>query len=258
LALDAMIGGQADVATVAETPVVFATYGGQKLRIIATMSEEPMKIIANRTAGIAKLEDLKGKRIAVLVGTSADYFLSKVLAASGIATSDVKVTNLNPPDMVTALSRGDIDAYCAWEPHVIKGQQTLGDRAVVFTRNDIYTEMFNIVTSDEFVTKRAPAAAKLLKVLARASRYIEQNPGEAISITSKETNMDSVLLKGLWPEYAFGPALKQRLLDNLTGEIQWAKQAGIVKADAVAPDVRLVIYDKILRDVDAKAVTIAE
>src|SRR5437763_3696235 len=67
-ALDAMAGGQADVAVSAETPVVWAVLRGESLAILATLNETVNKATARKRAGILKPRDLAGKRVAVLAG----------------------------------------------------------------------------------------------------------------------------------------------------------------------------------------------
>ena len=42
------------------------------------------------------------KRVATLPGTNSDYFMYEFLKANGVPIENVKVTNMDPPEMVTA------------------------------------------------------------------------------------------------------------------------------------------------------------
>ncbi len=72
-ALNAAPAGQADLATVAEVPVIFAAASGRPVMIIASIASQirDQGIVARRDRGIAHASDFKGKRIGVTLGTSA-------------------------------------------------------------------------------------------------------------------------------------------------------------------------------------------
>jgi len=72
-ALGAMLKGEADLATSAELPIVFAATRGEPVTVIATMlvAEKDYGIVARRDRGIAAPAALKGRKIGVTVNTSA-------------------------------------------------------------------------------------------------------------------------------------------------------------------------------------------
>jgi ABC-type nitrate/sulfonate/bicarbonate transport system substrate-binding protein len=76
-------------------------------------------IVARKDAGIAKVEDLKGKKVAAIVGTST-FFDIRALTLKGYGFDLQKdaqiVTATAPPDMVTLLGKKDVDAIIAWQP----------------------------------------------------------------------------------------------------------------------------------------------
>lgn len=74
LALDALLGGQANVATVADVPVINGSLQRQDLRIILTICESPIEIVARKHDIIDRRSE--GKKIGTFDGTSPKYFLS--------------------------------------------------------------------------------------------------------------------------------------------------------------------------------------
>ena len=66
-ALDAALGGQANLATVADIPIMFAAMNGRPVVIVATisMAEKDQGIIGRKDHGVSAPADLKGKRIGV-------------------------------------------------------------------------------------------------------------------------------------------------------------------------------------------------
>ena len=108
-ALDDLLAGKADFATVAETPVMFAIMNGAKISVIATIQNSSMNsaILARMDRGILTPGDLKGKRIAATLGTTSDFFMDALLALHGISRKDVEVVDLKAGEMADALARGD-------------------------------------------------------------------------------------------------------------------------------------------------------
>ena len=92
LALQSLVDGKADVATAAETPIMFQILAGQQLRVLANIvaSSTNNAVVGLRSAGIGSVRDLKGKRIAYTPGTTSDFFLSSLLAANGLTCQDVR------------------------------------------------------------------------------------------------------------------------------------------------------------------------
>lgn len=60
--------------------------------------------------------DLLGKHIATPFASTAHYSLLAALHHWGITTSQVKIVNLRPPEIIAAWARGDIDAAYVWDP----------------------------------------------------------------------------------------------------------------------------------------------
>ncbi len=58
--------GEADIATNAETQALRQSVDHPNLRIILTVSEGFYRVVARRSAGMTKLADLKGKKIATV------------------------------------------------------------------------------------------------------------------------------------------------------------------------------------------------
>ena len=86
-----------------------------------------------RTPAITKVEDLKGKRVAVTRGTDPHIFLVRALQEAKLTEKDVKLVLLQHPDGRTALERGDVDAWAGLDPLMAAAEVESG--AQLFYRN---------------------------------------------------------------------------------------------------------------------------
>lgn len=228
VALDTVLGGAADFATVAETPLMRAALANQPIAIIATMesSNNDVKLIVSSDDGIDSISDLKGKKIATFVGTSAQFFLVKALATAHLKPTDVEVINLNPSDMPTALARGDVAGYAIWEPNVYKGEELMGKKAKILSTRGIYVETFNIAVMKPYLEKHPKVVTRFLKALLIAEKYIKEHPSKSISIIANATGMKRVLFEKIRPDFNYKVELKTSLLKYIDEEAAWDISTG--------------------------------
>lgn len=114
----AMASGDVQVAELGSSPLAIGASQGVEFQLfmIAQGLGTAESLIAKNGSGIAGLEDLKGKKIAVPVGSTAHYSLMGALSHTGIADSDVTIVNLPADQIAAAWDSGQVDAAFIWEP----------------------------------------------------------------------------------------------------------------------------------------------
>lgn len=114
----AMASGDVQVAELGSSPLAIGASQGvdYQLFMIAQGLGTAESLIAKADSGITKLEDVKGKRIAVPVGSTAHYSLMGGLAHAGIAETEVTIINLASDQIAAAWDSGQVDAAFIWEP----------------------------------------------------------------------------------------------------------------------------------------------
>ncbi len=114
----AMASGDVQVAELGSSPLSIGTSQGLEIQLfmIAQGLGTAESLIAKADSGVTTVEDLKGKRIAVPVGSTAHYSLMGALTHAGIAETDVTIMNLPADQIAAAWDSGQVDAAFIWEP----------------------------------------------------------------------------------------------------------------------------------------------
>lgn len=223
--LDAVLGGGADFATAAETPIMRAGLAGFTPAVLATIASSPddCKVCYRLDHGITKPSDLKGKKVATAFGTSAEYFMDTFLAHHGIRRDEVTALSMKPAEMVNTLVRGDISAFFIWEPYPLQAGQILKNRAEVFPGSDIYTETFQIVARREYAQKNPEACRRLLRALLKAEEQAMTNQQGAAERVAAFTQLAPVEVSAIWKNFQFRVGLTSEFATLLEKEAAWAR-----------------------------------
>ncbi len=248
LALQDVLEGKADFATVAETPVMFAIMGGEKISVITTIesSRSGNAIIARKDRGVRTLEDLRGKSIGVTSGTTSDFYCDALMATYGILRNSVKILNIKAEKISEALADGDIDAASTFSPYTIQAQRKLGDLAVALKDENVYTWTFNVVAKQDFIRNNPAVVKKLLRALVKAEEFIMRHEAEAQKIVSDFGGIDAAIVRDIWDKTTFGVSLDQSLLLALEDESRWAITNKLTSAAKVPNYMDFIYTDGLL------------
>lgn len=113
--MDALNTGKVDAAAALIELGVKAREQGIDVRALALGHTEGNVFIVGNA--VNTLEDLRGKVIAIPHKQSSHKILvDELLASAHMTEEDVKVVEMNPPEMPAALATGQIAGYCVAEP----------------------------------------------------------------------------------------------------------------------------------------------
>jgi NitT/TauT family transport system substrate-binding protein len=120
-AIEALFGGQIDVAYVGPNPAIngYLASNGQGLRVISGAASGGASFVIRNDSGIKSVNDLGGKKFASpQLGNTQDVSLRKFLVDNGFNTADnggnVTVVPVTPADILTLMLKKEIDG--AWVP----------------------------------------------------------------------------------------------------------------------------------------------
>ena len=117
-ALEALLGGSADVVSGFYDHTVQMAAQGRDLRAFVTMLRYPGLVLVATSPQVKRIEDLKGKTIGVSApGSSTHFLLNYALSTHGIDPKDVSVASIGMSSTaVAAATRPTVDAAVMTDP----------------------------------------------------------------------------------------------------------------------------------------------
>ena len=118
LRLEAMRAGRAQLAAVGDVPPILAQFSGSDVPIVAAVRRTGpgYKLATSPKSGIATLQDLRGKRIAINDGTAQQAVVLRNLKAVGLTIKDVTPVTLDVAEFADALRTNQVDAAVLKQP----------------------------------------------------------------------------------------------------------------------------------------------
>lgn len=187
--------------------------GNQSFYYFANIDDSPGIEGCWARPGIASFADLKGKKVAA--NTSAEITLNGLLETHGMTIKDVSYLNLPPNEMAGAISKGDVDSACVWEPLLDGVKQAAPGGKLLGT--DMDTDFYKkygtqaapdiVIISKKLVDKHPDQAQNLALAIFKGVELTNKDPVDAAATTAHyfKKPADEVLAQIKTFRY-FGPA----------------------------------------------------
>jgi sulfonate transport system substrate-binding protein len=198
-ALEFLNAGSIDFGSTAGAAALIGRINGNPIKSIYVYSRpEWTALVTGKDTSINKIEDLKGRRVAVTRGTDPHIFLVRALRSVGLSERDITPVLLQHPDGKTALVRGDVDAWAGLDPMMAQAQ--VEDGARLFYRSKEANTWGILNASDDFLKQYPDVTRRVIAVYEEARKYclahyddekrvfmaVTKLPGEVVDIQLKE------------------------------------------------------------------------
>jgi sulfonate transport system substrate-binding protein len=176
-ALEFLNAGSIDLGSTAGAAALVAKINGNPIKTIYVYSRpEWTALVTGKNSTISKIEDLKGKRVAVTRGTDPHIFLVRALQSVGLTEKDITPVLLQHPDGKTALIRGDVQAWAGLDP--MMAQAEVEDGAKLFYRKPEANTWGVLNVREEFLKDHSDLVRRVLAVYEEARKYSLANYDE--------------------------------------------------------------------------------
>jgi len=147
--------------------------------------DQSVSIWTRKGTGIARIEDLAGKKLGTPAGGTADEYLGVVLKKKGVDRAKVQVLNVPPGNIVSALQGGSVEAVACWEPFGSLVEARIPD-AVLLSRGGGHIGYYiNMAVRDDVIDKQPDVVERYVLAVAEATWHTRRNLDEAAEISTR-------------------------------------------------------------------------
>ena len=251
LGAEAVIAGHAETASTVEFPVFNLLLKGADLIIPAIkITSDDLKIVALKT--IQKPEDLVGKRVGYIFGSSAHYAFDRYLAKFGIPRDKIKAINAPAAEQVALMAKGDIDAFVWLEPSISKGLEVMAGKAHVISPNieTAYMTRDYVEMSRAWAEKNPEVVVNVLRALIECNEFIKREPKRTAEIAGRKLNLPPEHVSDMLKKVGFNYDihLDAAAIQVFNDVAAWLKEQGRLSGNP--PDIRRVFAPEYLRKID--------
>lgn len=171
------------------------------------------------------VKDLRGKKIAVLRGTSSRYGLVKILQAAGLSPSDVQIMFMSPDAARSAFEAGQIDGWAGWPPFT---EEEVAGRGRVLSGGDA---MINSVMAlpDDLLVQNQPVAEALVRVINQSKAWIRAHPEEAQEVVVSELHLEANVVAAAWGKHDWSARLSPAVLADIQRKSDLLASQGLMR-----------------------------
>lgn len=258
LALLGLMNNEVDLCTTADIPIMANSFERNDYLVLSTItnSDNALWIIARKDMGIAKPEDLGGKKIATQKDSAAHFFMSMFLLHNQIPESEIDISYMKAVDLPKALINGEINAFSIRNPFIQEAKDALGDNAIEFFAPGIYRNTFNLVGAKDFVNEKPELIERVIKALIKAEEFTKKNKEESIKVAAEQLGAGREKeVVADWNTFVFKVSLDQSLILTLEDEARWAIKNKLTDRTEI-PNYLDYIYFDALEEVKPEAIGI--
>jgi len=175
--------------------------------VVVAQATRLVRWIAVVGRNVDTLDQLKGKKVGIARGSGGEVFWLAMIDKLKLNPADYTVVNVEAPEMVAALERGNIDAYVVWEPWVTRGLAAIKNTKVLRTQEGILEQGVYVYMNRGWIQKNPAPAEAFIRALADATDLINRDRKRAAKDVSD-------FLKNL------DPAMVEQLMAKLTFEME--------------------------------------
>ena len=177
----AIVRGEVDLAASAADAAIANRAGGGQIFVVAGFAKGGARLVAAKDEPIAKVADLKGKKVGVARGGAQELLLLAELSKAGLTWADapgkdVQIVYLPFADLNQALLQRQIAAMCQSEPQSSQAINKGFGKEVLKPYDTPLGEPVRVmVMSERLYRERPQLAQRVLDCFVDATRYFLQN-----------------------------------------------------------------------------------
>jgi NitT/TauT family transport system substrate-binding protein len=253
--------GNIHLGTATATMIVPIAAAGQAIYNIAPQSDiaGAQQLVLGRRAQeiVQSPKDLEKLKIGMPKGASVTMAIEKMCRDTGVDFAKLQFVNLSPPDAVTALAKGDIDAMAAWAPWVFNAVKQAGGK-VYFSGNrsaipgkegqvDWLLVHAGVVASGKMLKENPNTLKAILRALKKATATVNADREAALKIVAREMKMDEALARDIMALNVYSMETSEKIYRGMGEFVDFLHSLNRIP-QRINPE--SVFYTRLLEEVD--------
>jgi ABC-type nitrate/sulfonate/bicarbonate transport system substrate-binding protein len=257
--------GNIHLGTATATMVVPIAASGQAIYNIAPQSDiaGTQQIVLGKKGQemVKSPKDFEKLKVGMPKGASVTMAIQAMAKAHGVDFTKIQFVNLAPPDSVTALAKGDIDAMAGWAPWVIDAVNRGGGK-VYFSGNKSYIPgkegdvewlhvYAGVVASGKMLKENPNTLKAVLRALVKATDKINSDRDAVVKVLAPVMKREEGQLKAMMALNKYTMEMDQKFVTGMTEFVDFLHSLDSIKQKFPAEQ---VFHTKLLEEVDPKLV----
>jgi len=257
--------GNIHLGTATATMVVPIAAAGQPIYSIAPQSDiggVQQVVLGKRAQEIVKSpKDLEKIKIGMPKGASVTMAIQNMAKANGVDFQKLQFVNLAPPDAVTALAKGDIDAMAAWAPWTFRAVKEAGGK-VYFTGTRSYIPgkegavdwlrvHAGVVTSGKMLKDNPNTLKAVLRAVHKATDTLNRDREATVKIIAREMKIEEGLAREIMGQNVYTMEMNETIYQGMGDFVDFLYSLNRIQ-QKFSPE--SVFYTKLLKEVDPNLV----
>ena len=203
---------------------------GQENYLIALTCDAPLSynLLVSPDSDIESVADLKGRKVATVVGSTAHNLVSKLLKTADLTMDDIELINISAGDVETVLVNGEVDAAAIWEPTVTRLVDK-GTARIVATGEDCGLLGVNGMVARQAFVDENPLIARIVAEQFQKGIEALEDPDEEIwAKVAEDLTLEPEQLDAVSKKFDYKVEVDQEDIDGLNDTIEFLVSIGVL------------------------------
>ncbi|MDN5348130.1 MAG: sulfonate transport system substrate-binding protein [Clostridia bacterium] len=231
-----MIAGKLQIAFMGDMPLLINGEKGQSMpnyRSVFIAFDGKGKDGSNQAVMVPidsdlKPQDLQGKTISTILGSSAHRMLLAALDKYGL-TGKVNIVNQDVMVGMSSIEQKKIAAHATWEPYPTLMSYRKVGKVLIDGKETGVDYLDGVVADRNWAENNREYVVAFVKALIRAHQFIRNSPDQAAAIFAEESGYPLEVTKQMVKSIRFDAAIYEKDIKTLEGSINFLKELGQLK-----------------------------
>ena len=200
---------------------------------------------------ITTIQALKGRKLGITRGTASEALWLAALKKAQLEPPYAEPVYIDPPEMLAAMERHDIDGFSNWEPWITRTLLAVPKTHLLMDNYGVLPDEAMIYMNRTWIEQNHATAVKFLRAIVEATAYVKSKPAQAKKLMGGFLHLPPQQMDAMLPKLTFTAKLDDETYQITKIQVDLLRQRGRLKGDF---DYARWFYPDLLKEVDPSRV----